>query len=98
MTKDPTDPKQEDEQIKPELTFNPALQYFAQVVTHRIQHPETQELPPLNEAIAEYVKPDAQLFMSHLEDISVFDDAFKLTYNVEDENKKKQKVYWRDIL
>lgn len=39
--------QEDDEQLKPELTFNPALQYFGQVVTHRITHPE-QELPPLN--------------------------------------------------
>ena len=44
------------------MTFNPALQYFGQVVSHRITHPELAELPPLNENIAEYVKPDKELF------------------------------------
>lgn len=44
----------QEEQLQPEMTFNPALQYFGQVVTHRITHPEAQELPPLNESIAEY--------------------------------------------
>ena len=89
---------QEEEELKPELTFNPALQYFGQVVTHRITHPETHELPPLNEAIAEYVKPDKELFQAAEPEVSAFEEAFKLEYNNEDENKKRQRVYWRDII
>lgn len=31
--------KNEEERIDPKLTFNPALQYFAQVITHKISNP-----------------------------------------------------------
>ena len=88
----------EEERLVPEMTFNPALQYFGQVVTHRITHPESAELPPLNEAIADYVKPDKDLFEGAAEDVSAFESAFKLEYNKDDENKKRQRVYWRDII
>ena len=30
--------------------------------------------------------------------MSAFEEAFKIEYNVEDENKKRQRVYWRDII
>jgi hypothetical protein len=30
--------------------------------------------------------------------VSAFEEAFKIEYNVEDENKKRQRVYWRDII
>ena len=94
---------EEEEQLKPELTFNPALQYFGQVVTHRISNPppepgQVAELPPLNEAIAAYVKPDKELFEQAAEEVSAFEEAFKLEYVNEDENKKRQRVYWRDII
>ena len=80
------------------MTFNPALQYFGQVVSHRITHPESVELPPLNENIAEYVKPDKEMFEAAQEEVSAFESAFKLEYNVDDENKKRHRVYWRDII
>ncbi len=56
------------------------------------------ELPPLNEAIADYVKPDRALFEEAAPEVSAFEDAFKLEYVNEDENKKRQRVYWRDII
>jgi ATP-dependent DNA helicase 2 subunit 2 len=68
------------------------------VVSHRITHPESAELPPLNENIAEYVKPDKELFEAAQQEVSAFESAFKLEYNVDDENKKRQRVYWRDII
>ena len=37
--------KEEDERIDPKMTFNPALQYFAQVVSHKIAHPDGKDLP-----------------------------------------------------
>ena len=30
--------------------------------------------------------------------MSAFEEAFKIEYNVDDENKKRQRVYWRDII
>ena len=52
----------------------------------------------MNETIAEYVKPDKELFQEAQPEISAFEEAFKLEYNNEDENKKRQRVYWRDII
>jgi ATP-dependent DNA helicase 2 subunit 2 len=52
----------------------------------------------LNETIAEYVKPDKELFQEAQPEISAFEEAFKLEYNNEEENKKRQRVYWRDII
>jgi hypothetical protein len=71
------------------------------VVTHRIENPPEvagAELPPLNENIAEYVKPDKELFEEAKEEISAFEEAFPLTYVNEDENRKRQRVYWRDLI
>ena len=56
------------------------------------------ELPPLNEAIASYVKPDKELFEEAAPEVSAFEEAFKLEYVNEDENKRRQRVYWRDII
>ena len=35
--------KEEEERIDPKMTFNPALQYFAQVLSHKIANPQTRE-------------------------------------------------------
>lgn len=40
LTKNAEDPEETEEKLKPEMTFNPALQYFGQVVINRIVHPE----------------------------------------------------------
>ena len=44
------------------------------------------------------MKPDKDLFEGAAEDVSAFESAFKLEYNKDDENKKRQRVYWRDII
>lgn len=47
------------ERIQPEKTFNPTIQYFNQVVCHKVAHPEAvDELPQMNHAIQEYLQPD----------------------------------------
>jgi hypothetical protein len=68
------------------------------VVSHRITHPDAADLPPLNENIADYVKPDKELFQQAAPEVSAFEEAFKLEYTNEDENKKRQRIYWRDII
>jgi hypothetical protein len=97
LTKDPTEEESE-EQLKPELTFNPALQYFNQVVVNRISNPDVAELPQLNEGIANYVRPDRHMFEQAQNEVSAFEEAFKLQYNVESENRVKKRVYWKDII
>ena len=81
-----------EERLDPKMTFNPALQYFAQVVSHKIAtRPEEgasvepgpnsmgpASLPPLNRAIEEYVKPDREMFMNAQQEISAFDEQFDL--------------------
>jgi len=70
------------------------------VVTHRISHPDSQELPPLNAAIADYVRPDRELFEEAQQEVSAFDEAFELKLNDEEEAdaKKRKRIYWRDII
>jgi len=55
------------------------LQYFAQVVTHKITKPDDAgELPELNENIANQIRPDRELFENAEQEISAFEDAFDL--------------------
>ena len=50
------------ERLDPEETFNPTIQYFNQVVTHKVVNPhEADQIPPLNPAIREYMEPDQQV-------------------------------------
>jgi len=58
------------------MTFNPALQYFAQVVSHKISTGDQQDksLPPLNRTIEQYVKPDREMFMAAEDEIEAFDE------------------------
>ena len=44
------------------------------------------------------MKPDKELFENAAQEVSAFEEAFKLEYNNEDENRKRQRVYWRDII
>ena len=40
------------EKLVPENTYNPTIQYFNQVITHRVVNPEdANNIPPLNDAI-----------------------------------------------
>lgn len=47
--------------LDPQHTFNPSLQYFAQVVTDRITDP-VAPIPEMNENIQQYMRPDLNLF------------------------------------
>jgi hypothetical protein len=61
------------------MTFNPALQYFGQVITDKITNREDKyEMPKMNPAILEYVRPDREMFESAAEQIREFDSVFKL--------------------
>lgn len=55
-------------------------------------------MPLLNENIAQYVRPDRELFERGQNEISAFDDAFELKQNDEETDKQKKRVYWRDII
>jgi hypothetical protein len=40
------------EKLAPEDTYNPTIQYFNQVITHKVVNPdEAHIIPPLNDAI-----------------------------------------------
>ena len=95
------------ERQDPKMTFNPALQYFAQVVTHKITHAYREggdpnsmgpALPPLNATIAEYVRPDREMFMQAEEEIANFDEAFELEAIEEVEGEPKKRIYWKDLI
>jgi len=52
---------EEEERVEPEMTFNPALQYFGQVLTDKIANQENNkkyEMPPMKATILEYCRPD----------------------------------------
>ena len=68
--------KEDEERIDPKMTFNPSIQYFSQIVSHKITNPEDNgaALPPLNRNIEEYVKPDREMFMAAREEIEAFDE------------------------
>ena len=61
--------KEENERLDPKMTFNPTLQYFAQVVTHKISNEKEGDLPELNANIAEYVRPDREMFEEAAEEL-----------------------------
>lgn len=93
--------KEDEEKIDPKMTFNPALQYFAQMVVHKITNPEQAEVvPPMNQNIEEYVRPDREMFQEAEEEIAEFESKFDLQ-KVEEgdgEAKDKKRVYWKDII
>ena len=54
------------------MTFNPALQYFAQVVTERMTDPAAP-IPEINENIKEYLRPDKEMYEKAQTEIEAFD-------------------------
>jgi len=48
------------------------------VLVERINDPEAS-LPTINENIVNYLKPDIEMYTEAEEQVSAFDDAFKLT-------------------
>ena len=81
------------EQLAPEQTFNPTIQYFNQVVTDRMMDPGAA-MPQVNPAILEQMQVDREA------NGEVFDDAFEIVYQDEekDQKEKKKRVYWRDLI
>ena len=77
------------------MTFNPSIQYLNQVLVERINNPEAP-LPPINENITDYLKPDIEMYSRAEEEVSAFDQAF--TLNQVDVEPEKKRVYWKDIL
>ena len=50
------DTPQIEEKLEPEKTFNPTIQYFNQVVTHKVVNPEqANQIPEQNQNILEYL-------------------------------------------
>ena len=87
--------KNDEEKLDPKMTFNPAIQYLNQVLVERINEPDAP-LPRINENIADYLKPDLEMYSEAQQEVSAFDEAFKLN-EVEAEPEKKR-IYWRDIM
>jgi len=91
-----------EEKLQPEKTFNPTIQYFNQVITHKVVNPEQAgELPRLNSAIERQMERDQELFEHAKDAMEEFDEAFELTNNAEEREKMRQtrkRVYWRDII
>ena len=76
------------EALKPSRTFNPALQYLYQCLTHRIDDPDGP-LPPLDPNIEEYLKPDEELFARAKAKCDKFASKFVLKEVVQPKAQKK---------
>lgn len=89
------------EKLEVEKTFNPTIQYFNQVVTHKVVNPQrASELPAINPVIKEYLEQEKELHEEANEEIEEFEQAFELVQNEEDKEdaQKKQRVTWKDII
>jgi len=90
------------EKFAVEKTFNPTIQYFNQVVTHKAVNPEQAGvLPKMNEAIDEYLNQDQEVKEAALPEVEEFEAAFDLVHNVPEEGleaNRRQRVTWRDII
>lgn len=91
-----------EEKLEPEKTFNPTIQYFNQVVTHKVVNPQqANQIPEQNQNILEYLQPDAEVQEEAQKEIEEFENAFELVANEEEDGKEKtqkQRIYWRDII
>ena len=81
------------EALDPELTFNPVLQYFYQVLQHRAIHPEDTALPPINPAITAMITPDPNLFAQAQPALKAFADALPL---VKVQNTLKRRRFYAE--
>lgn len=82
------------EALQPSRTFNPALQYLYQCLTHRMDNPDGQ-LPPLDPNIEEYLKPDDELFARAKAKCDKFASKFVLK---EVAQPKAQKKFYSEAL
>ena len=97
-----------DEKIDPKMTFNPALQYFNQVICSKmVMKPEERAkigeddpIPEMNQNIIDYVKPDRQMFEQASQEIEEFHKNFDLQLVDPDElkGKEKRRIYWKDLI
>jgi ATP-dependent DNA helicase 2 subunit 2 len=53
--------EEKEEKLKPTETFNPVLQYFYDCLEHKALKSDNN-LPPLDDTISDYLKPDRKLF------------------------------------
>lgn len=84
-----------EEVLKPTETYNPVLQYFYQCLEHKALNRENN-LPPLDETIGEYVKPDKKLFENN-KYVTFLPRVFEIKEKEEKEDKKKR-VFWREMI
>ena len=76
--------------MAPQMTFNPALQYFYQCITWRADHPD-EELPPLDPNIAEYLNPEEAIFEGCKTVCDKFAGQFNLV--VKEKTGQEKKLY-----
>ena len=68
-----------EEKLEVDKTFNPTIQYFQQVVTHRVVNPEQAgETPPMNPIIQEYMQQEEVFQQRAAQEILDFDNAFNI--------------------
>ena len=92
---DSLDLEQNEELLKPNETFNPVLQYFYQCLEAKALD-KSEDLPPLDEAIARYLIPNKKLFENN-KYASFLHKMFKIKEKDQIDDKKKR-VFWKEII
>jgi ATP-dependent DNA helicase 2 subunit 2 len=85
-----------EEVLKPSETFNPVLQYFYQCLEHKSLEKESN-LPPLDEAIGAYLKPDKKMFENN-KFVTFLPKMFEIKEKEVKADEKKRRVFWREMI
>ena len=86
--------EEQEERLKPSSLFSPTLQYFYQCLGFRAENPKAP-LPPLDENIEKYLRPDREMFNKAAQECENFAKAFQLK---EVEVQAKEKKMYVDLL
>lgn len=85
----------DEEELKPNETYNPILQYFYQCLESKALGNEN-ELPNLDEEITKYLIPSKALFENN-KIVSFFPKMFEIKEK-EKKNEKKKRVFWKEVI
>ena len=86
LSLDKTD--EQEEKLKPSSLFSPTLQYFYQCLIFRAENPQAP-LPPLDQNIENYLRPDREMFDNAKQQCREFSNAFTIK-EVEIATKEKK--------
>jgi len=84
------------ETLKPSETFNPVLQHFYHCLEFRALNSDNKSLPNLDEKIANYLRPDINLFENNK--YSKVLNKFFTIKEIDQPKDKKKRIFWREII